>query len=223
MISTSTITKNELQVALNIMSADTAMNRPDYAIADDVFAIARDMRKHGHPSHTGAPLPNPIDSIAAWMVGVGHGADELTLYEAMCIGEAAEGMVEYDTVYRHSLNVVHNDHKELAKQMKLASKTIKEELIVLPSTDNSSLLDAHLDSAWVNLCAAVALLGGGEDGVRKLGIAWGRLHRANIVDKQVDGAFVLDPVTRKVQKPAGWIAPDYSDLFDDADSEGGII
>lgn len=163
---------------------------------------------------------NPIDSIVAWMNGVGHGAAQQMLYEGLCTEEQAEAFDEFDTHFRGSTQV-HNDHKEMAMFMHRLAKTMRAELAI-SVTNPVKLLDAHLDSAWVHLCAAMALLGGGEQGAHNLAAAWARLHKANVTDKQVDGRYVLD-ASGKVQKPAGWAAPEYGDLFDhvSADSEGG--
>lgn len=157
---------------------------------------------------------NPIESIVAWMTGVGHGEQQVMLYEALCTEEQAEAFDEYTTRFKGSTHP-HNDHKYLAESLHALAKTMRAELAI-DSANKVQLLDAHLDSAWVHLCAAMALLGGGPAGALRLGEAWSRLHKANVTDKQVDGRYVLD-ASGKVQKPAGWTAPDYSDLF----SEGG--
>ncbi len=165
---------------------------------------------------------NPIDSIAAWMNGVGHGAAQQMLYEALCTEEQAEAFDEFETRFKGSVQK-HNDHHDLAATMHRLAKTMRADLSI-EVTNPINLLDAHLDSAWVHLCAAMAMLGGGEQGLDKLREAWGRLHKGNVTDKQVDGRYMLD-ASGKVQKPAGWTAPEYGDLLDHvaADSEGGEV
>lgn len=168
-------------------------------------------------------VPNPIESITKWMTGVGHGRPQLMLYEGLVTEEMAETFDEYRTHFKGS-SQGHNDHKELAALMHKLALTMRKDLDIVV-TDRAKLLDAHLDSVWVHLGAAMALLGGGDEGAAKLALAWSRLHKANVTDKQVDGKYVLD-ASGKVQKPPGHQQPDYADLFEVrlvGESEGGEL
>lgn len=149
----------------------------------------------------------PIDSIEDWMTGVGHGADHVTLYEALCMEEMGETLQEFVVTDGDTVSQIHG---EVGDAMKGFSRVLRENShdMRVVIVDRNKLIDAHLDSAWVHLCAAAAVLGD----VSKLREAWSRLHKANIVDKQVDGKFVLDQ-TGKVIKPHNWQAPDYTDLI----------
>lgn len=63
------------------------------------------------------------------------------------------------------------------------------------------LLDGDIDLLWVSMGGARAQ---GADVVGALG----EVSRANWDKRWADGEFHLDPVTRKVLKPEGWVGPD---------------
>lgn len=150
---------------------------------------------------------SPITSIEEWMAGVGHGAAQHTLYEALCMEEMGDTLQEFVVTDGDTVSQIHG---EVGEAMKGFSRVLREnsDYMRVVIVDRNKLIDAHLDSAWVHLCAAAAVLGD----VSKLREAWSRLHNANVVDKQVDGEFVLDQ-SGKVLKPHTWTPPDYTDLI----------
>lgn len=65
------------------------------------------------------------------------------------------------------------------------------------------LLDGDADLLWVTIGSARAQ-GADLDG------AYGAVRAANWNKRWPDGEFHLDPASRKVVKPEGWVAPDLS-------------
>lgn len=153
-------------------------------------------------------MSNPILSVSEWMGATGHGLPSLKLYEALVMEETAETFGSY---FVHDGVQVDSVLPALAKGLLEASKLLREsDHLNVGVPDPVALLDGHLDSVWVHLCAAHALLGGDTE---KLARAWAEIHRSNVESKKVDGQFVIGP-SGKVTKPAGWTPPDLEQFFD---------
>lgn len=136
---------------------------------------------------------NPIESIKAWVDGVGH-ADQTQLYTALTMEESKEIL---ESLTHRSLNVRAEIVRAIGVMDGVAFSLRHQNGM---GHDRLELLDAALDTAWVALCLAYTLTGD------KLPQAWAELHRSNVADKQVDGAFLRD-TTGKVRKPDGWKPP----------------
>ena len=150
---------------------------------------------------------NPITSVAAAFMGARQGPQHHKLYEALCMEEAGETLVAFNVTDGISLD---ETNKPLGQTLQELAKILRSvPNLSLHVEDQAELLDAHLDSAWVHLGAALAMLGGSADALQR---AWDELHRSNIADKQVDGNFVLDP-SGKIVKPADWTKPDFNQFF----------
>lgn len=70
--------------------------------------------------------------------------------------------------------------------------------------NHAEVLDGFIDAAYAALTGAVRVAG-----VDKARQAWDAVVDANL--SKVDGRFgppIIDPVTGKIGKPEGWIAPD---------------
>lgn len=149
-----------------------------------------------------AATPNPIESVDAWCSGVGHGPEARNLYLALILEETAE-MLDAIEIIRRDVAGGANSYT-VAPLLKELSKAIRagDEVLVLPG----ATLDAALDTAWVSLCLARTLTG------EKLPAAWAELHRSNVTDKQVDGAFIKD-ASGKIQKPDGWQPPNFAQFL----------
>lgn len=149
-------------------------------------------------------MSNPIASVLEWMEAAS--VPDITMAEALCMEEMGETMQEFVVT-----DGVETDQfmPEVAGAFSGWAKALRQhqgELRVVV-VDANALVDGHLDSVWVHLQAAAAVVGADN-----LAEAWARLHKANVVDKKVDGAFIKD-ATGKVIKPDGWTAPTYHDLI----------
>lgn len=142
---------------------------------------------------------NPLKSVADWCDGVCHSGREV-LYAALVIeeaGELCECVSSDDTM-------VSSRAEQFEALAAMTASILRQRGGGLsPRVD---ALDAALDTAWVALCLAYQLVGNDRD---KLAGAWAELHRSNIDDKQVNGAFVKDG-SGKVMKPNSWTAPDFA-------------
>lgn len=75
--------------------------------------------------------------------------------------------------------------------------------------DHAGVLDGFIDAAYAALTGAIRVAG-----VEKATAAWDAVVDANL--SKVDGRFgpaVIDPVTNKIGKPEGWIAPDIDGII----------
>lgn len=167
---------------------------------------------------------NPIHSVVSWFAATRHGAAQHKLYEALCMEECGEQLQAF-VVVDIATGEADKSQAHFAQALKDYSTTLRQfPELGIRVENKAELLDAHLDSAWVHLCAALAMLGDAND----LAMAWNELHRANVEDKRwPDGTFRLDD-GGKVLKPPGWTKPDYSQFFPPAeaatalaDTEGG--
>jgi hypothetical protein len=155
---------------------------------------------------------NPIDSINAWCEGVNHGPETRALYVALVLEECAE-LLDSVTL-RDSVSGEVESTERPALILKRLSRMIRSRDVQVSLLPEPSL-DAALDTAWVALCLARALTGD------KLPAAWAELHRSNVTDKQVDGAFIKD-ASNKVQKPPTWTPPNFAQfLLPGQQAEGG--
>ncbi len=148
---------------------------------------------------------NPISSVSEWISALPNPTHKM--YEALCMEETAETMAAFtvtDGIERDQQKA--NFTNALLEYSSLLRQHGELQISI---DDRHELLDGHLDCAWVHLCAALVILGKEP---WRLQQAWARLHKANVEDKQIDGAFVLD-AGGKVVKPAGWQPPNYDDLF----------
>lgn len=153
-------------------------------------------------------MSNPILSVSEWMGAAGHGLQSLKLYEALVMEETGETLGAY---FVHDGLQVDSVLPGFARGLLDAAKLLREsDELYLGVPDPVALLDGHLDSVWVHLCAALALLGGDTE---KLARAWAEIHRSNVDGKKVDGQFVIGP-SGKVTKPVGWTPPDLEQFFD---------
>jgi hypothetical protein len=154
--------------------------------------------------------PNPLQSIAAWCEGVGHGPESAALYFALALEECGE-LLDGVTL-RYANSGFERPTRTLSAQLKSLSSAIRNgelKLDMLPA----NTLDASLDTAWVALGLARALTGD------RLPEAWAELHRSNVTDKQVNGQFIKD-ASSKVLKPTGWTAPNFANFLLSNQSEG---
>lgn len=138
---------------------------------------------------------NPIESVREWVDGVGH-QDRTQLYTALCMEEGKEILESVS----HPTEAVRTEIRRAIGTMDGVSYSLRNHPLM--SCDKTELLDAALDTAWVSLCLAYTLTGD------KLPEAWAELHRSNVKDKKVDGAFIKDE-TGKVRKPFNWTAPNF--------------
>lgn len=75
--------------------------------------------------------------------------------------------------------------------------------------DHAEVLDGFIDTAYVALTGAIRVVG-----VEKATAAWDAVVDANL--SKVDGRFgppIINPVTGKIGKPEGWIAPDIDGII----------
>lgn len=154
-------------------------------------------------------MSNPILSLEKWFNVVNHGADEEDLYRGFCCEEAAELLeslsADEGTVSATQLSEAADELQDLGHELKGSNS---DQIV---AKDRNETLDAHLDSAWVHLGAALAMLGGSP---ARLEQAWNRLHYANIDGKRhEDGSFHRDS-NGKIIKPEGWSPPNYADLLE---------
>lgn len=149
-------------------------------------------------------MSNPIASVLEWMDAAG--VPDITMAEALAMEEMGETMQEFVVTDGVETDPFQPDVARAMSQWARVLRQHQGELRVVVVNAND-LVDGHLDSAWVHLQAAAAVVG-----AENLAEAWARLHKANVVDKKVDGAFVKD-ATGKVIKPDGWTAPTYHDLI----------
>lgn len=150
-----------------------------------------------------AIVPNPIASVTEWMQAVTPTA---TMAEALCMEEMGETLQTFAVTDGETVDPTQAMVAEAMKGYAKALRQHQHELRV-GYVDVNAAVDGHLDSVWVHLQAAAVLIG-----PENLAEAWSRLHKANVVDKKVDGVFVLDH-TGKVTKPSTWVAPTYIDLI----------
>lgn len=153
---------------------------------------------------------NPIESLAVWFVVTGHNKDQWALYEALCFEEQGEVATDLDIKDYHTNWRIIRAAQECKEASEFLRKTQKFLSPPTEAAQKSKVLDAHLDSVWVHLGAALALL---EGDVNKLQVAWERLNHANISSKRwADGEFHRSE-DGKILKPGGWKPPVYDDLF----------
>ncbi|WP_066338413.1 hypothetical protein [Azohydromonas lata] len=148
--------------------------------------------------------PNPLQSIADWCEGVGHGPETAPLYFALVLEECGE-MLDGVTLRYAADSGFERPTRTLSAQLKSLSSAIRHGELK-PDMQPADTLDAALDTAWVALGLARALTG------RRLPAAWAELHRSNVTDKQVDGRFIKD-ASSKVLKPTGWTAPNFANFL----------
>lgn len=138
---------------------------------------------------------NPIESVRQWVDGVGH-QDQTQLYTALCIEEGKEILESIS----HPSETLRSEIRRGIGVMDGVSYSLRQ--VPFMTCDKTELLDAALDTAWVSLCLAYTIAGD------RLPEAWAELHRSNVEDKQVDGAFIKDE-TGKVKKPSRWTPPNF--------------
>jgi predicted HAD superfamily Cof-like phosphohydrolase len=151
--------------------------------------------------------PNPLQSIADWCEGVGHGPETAPLYLALTLEECGE-LLDGVTL-RYADSGIERPVRTLSAQLKSLSSAIRNGELK-PDMQPADALDASLDTAWVALGLARALTG------RRLAAAWAELHRSNVTDKQVDGQFIKD-ASNKVMKPPGWQPPNFAQFVSAAE------
>lgn len=142
---------------------------------------------------------NPIQSVMQWVDGVGH-HDKTGLYTALTVEEVKEVL---ESIVHPSPSIEAEVFRAIGVLDGVSYSLRHRE--GMPAT-REELLDAALDTAWVALCLAYTLAGD------KLPEAWAELHRSNVIDKQVDGAFRKD-ASGKVLKPEGWRPPNFAQFL----------
>jgi predicted HAD superfamily Cof-like phosphohydrolase len=145
--------------------------------------------------------PNPLQSIADWCEGVGHGPESWKLYFALVLEECHE-LLDTTVLVEPESGSVDHTNTNIALSLKQLSRQLRNGELQVQMAAKPAL-DASLDIAWVSLCLARALTG------RRLPAAWAELHRSNVTDKQVDGQFIKD-ASGKVQKPPHWQPPHFA-------------
>jgi predicted HAD superfamily Cof-like phosphohydrolase len=105
------------------------------------------------------------------------------------------------------IEAVYGGSTPLSEQMQTHGRKFKEGLLDDVVRDRlhqpgsaEALLDADLDLIWVSVGAAAC------QGADVLG-AYNEVCRANW-DKFPEGRVTIDPLSRKVMKPEGWVGPD---------------
>jgi hypothetical protein len=169
---------------------------------------------------------NPILTLMIWMEAAQHGQKQLRMYEALCLEEEAETLEEIELTPPMPADgstperLTYTSHRSLAAAMSAVAKEMRSGEFKL-GVNPGKLLDAHLDSIWVHLGAALALLTppsqnpayANMNAGEKLAAAWALLHKSNIDDKrQPDGSFARD-ASGKITKPSTWTAPDFDQFF----------